>query len=98
MLHEIMKQFVKDGYDVDAVAVTSSGETVVMDGITVYHGEEYRNIDLEPYDIIVTQFAESLYIPTKAKKLKKKIVYVVHNTMEETNKYLHREKPDLAIS
>ena len=97
MLHEILKQLVADGFDVDAVATTNIGETEVMDGVTVYHGPEYRDIDLSPYDIIVTHFAESLYITPKAKKLKKKIVYVVHNTMEETNKYLHREKPDLAI-
>lgn len=97
MLHEILKQFVKDGYEVDAVATTNTGEREIMDGVNVFHGEEYRDIDLKPYDIIVTHFAESLYITPRAKKLKKKIVYVVHNTMEETNKYLHREQPDLAI-
>lgn len=97
MLHEILKQFVRDGYIVDAVATTNVGEPEIMDGVNVYHGTEYRDIDLAPYDIIVTQFAESLYITPKAKKLKKKIIYIVHNTMEETNKYLHREKPDLAI-
>lgn len=97
MLHEILKQFIKDGYEVDAVATTNTGSIEVMDGVTVYHGQEYKDIDLKPYDIIVTHFAESLYITPKAKKLKKKIVYIVHNTMDETNKYLHREKPDLAI-
>ena len=97
MLHEILKQFVRDGYIVDAVATTNVGEPEIMDGVNVYHGTEYRDIDLAPYDIIVTQFAESLYITPKAKRLKKKIIYIVHNTMEETNKYLHREKPDLAI-
>jgi glycosyltransferase involved in cell wall biosynthesis len=97
MLHEILKQLVADGFDVDAVATTNEGKTEVMDGVTVYHGKEYRTIDLEPYDIIVTQFAESLYITPEAKKLKKKVVYIVHNTMQETNLYLHREHPDLAI-
>lgn len=97
MLHEIMKQFVQDGYLADAVGTTNTGEPEVMDGVNVYHGSEYRDIDLEPYDIIITQFAEALYITPRAKALKKKVVYIVHNTMDETNKYLHSERPDFAI-
>lgn len=97
MLHEVLKQFVRDGYEVDAVATSNKGPIEEYEGIRVFHGEEYRDIDIEPYDIIVTHFAESLYITPKAKSLGKKIVYIVHNTMDETNKYLHRENPDLAI-
>lgn len=97
MLHEILKQLVKEGCEVDAVATTNVGPDEIMDGVHVYHGDKYRNIDLKPYDIIVTHFAESLYITPKAKALKKKVVYIVHNTMEETNNYLYQWQPDLAI-
>lgn len=97
MLHEVLKRFVKDGYEVDAVATTNEGPIQVMDGVTVYHGKEYKDIDVKPYDIIVTHFAESFNITPRAKKHKKKIVYIVHNTMEETNKYLYTQKPDLTI-
>ena len=100
MLHEILKQLVKDGHEVDAIAVDTEALSEVMDGVNVFHGKKYRNpdiINLDHYDVIVTQFAESLYITPLAKELGKKIIYIVHNTMEETNKYLHREHPDLAI-
>ena len=97
MLHEILKKLVSEGMEVDAVAVDNEGPIENMDGVRVFHGKEYKDIDLEPYDIIVTHFAQSLYITPKAKALGKKIVYVVHNSMHETNKYLFRERPDLAI-
>ena len=97
MLHEIMKQFVKDGYEVDAVATSTEAPVEVMDGVTVYHGAEYKDIDVTPYDMVVTQFAESFRITPRAQKAGKKIIYIVHNTMQETNKYLHTVKPDLAV-
>lgn len=97
MLHEILKELVLNGYEVDAIATTNEGEPEVMDGVNVYYGSKYRDIDISPYDIIITHFSESLYITPKAKQLGKKIVYIVHNTMGETNKYLHTEKPDLVI-
>ena len=97
MLHEILKQLVKDGYEVDAIAVDNEGPDEVMDGVNVKHGKYHKNIDITPYDVIVTHFAESLYITPKAQALNKKVVYIVHNTMGETNKYLHEQQPDLAI-
>ena len=100
MLHEILKQLVKDGHSVDAIAVDNEGLPELMDGVNVFHGTKYCNmelVNLDNYDAVVSQFAESLYITPKAKALGKKIIYIVHNTMAETNNYLHREKPDLAI-
>lgn len=97
MLHEILKQLVNDGHEVDAIATATEAGTEVMDGITVYHGIKYRDVDVKKYDTIVTQFAESFMITPKARAAGKKIVYIVHNTMEETNTYLHTVKPDLAI-
>lgn len=97
MFHEILKQLVKDGHSVDAIATTNIGEPEVMDGVNVFHGQQYKDVDLSKYDIIITQFAEAFYITDKARSLGKKVVYIVHNTMQETNNYLHTKKPDLAI-
>lgn len=97
MLHEVLKQLVKDGYLVDAVATYTEAPHEIMDGVFVYHGKAYRDIDIEQYDIIVTQFSEAFKITPRAQKAGKKIIYIAHNTMEETNKYIHKVRPDLTI-
>lgn len=96
MLHEILKYLVSIGYKVDMIATKNEGDTINIDGVTIYRGISKSISDFKKYDLVISQFAEGDSLAPIIKKTKIPFVYVVHNTNLLTHNTVISE-PDLII-
>lgn len=97
-LHEILKELVRRGYEVDAVAVDNHTPNEVYEGVNVYKGPKYADMLSNKYDLVITQFEQANRILPQAKELGIPSVYIVHNDFPTTTKKtLDNHVPDLTV-
>lgn len=97
MLHRILRDFVKQGYEVDAVANKTEAGISELEGVTVYQGMQYEHMIEKDYDLIVTQFENAPWVLDKAEERGIPTLYIVHNNIEATKYILNNHNPSLVI-
>lgn len=97
MLHEILRRFVQEGWDVDAVAIDNTTASETLDGVNVFKGSRHLNMISKKYDLIVTQFWQANEVLKKAQALNIPTMYIVHNNMAPTQKTLAEFRVDLCV-
>lgn len=97
MLHEILKSFISDGHDVDAVATDNEGSLEVLDGVRVYKGKRFTDMVSPKYDLVITQFHNANKTLERALHFNIPSVYIVHNNLIITTNTLKNTKPSLVV-
>ena len=99
MIHGILKYLVAQGHDVTALITNNCRLNTVIDGVKViYAVDKLRVLDTYDYDLVISQFDNSLIAIQHAHKNGKLVSLAVHNDHPATQQLVGMlDKRDLAI-
>lgn len=85
MMHALLKKLVQDGHDVTAYITKTARPNTVIDGVkVVYTHYCLYDLDAANYDILISQFENSIMAIKHAHRLNRPVVLVVHNHMMQS--------------
>jgi len=96
MLHELLKSLVDRDYAVEAIVTWTEGDTLDIDSVTIYRGKKHLQNVSSKYDLIVSHFHEADKAIELGEKFNVPVVFVAHNTFDNTAKTLSKN-PDLVV-